>query len=667
MKSKRFISLSILSVLGIATLGSVIYSTQAKEKPYVPTFAAYPTGDADTYYAGIDDSLMGNDLLSALRSLNSKKRQKTGGYSNLLKNEFYARYTDYDINTVKYDSNNRPYSDNIVSFYSGNLAANGKGMNREHVWPDSRGGNLVEADTHMARPTLTSENSARGNSFYVEGMKSTKDGWDPGKESWGDATYRGDSARIIFYCVVANNQLSLVDLTNDGTGNKTMGKLSDMLKWNVTYSVQQREMNRNEGVEYIQGNRNPFIDHPEYACRIWGNTNSDTKSICAPYLGPSVTMSSKSLSVEEEKTSTLNAVSSNSSDITWSVADSSVVSLSSSTSASKANVTITGLKPGKTTVTAKATINGKEYSDTCEVTVTAKPVPVLTSITLSGSYPTAFKPGDTFSSEGLVVTAYYTTGNSKVVTDYTIDKPNMSEAGTKIVTVHFSDGGVNVSASYDITIDILDHISVSGGKRAFALNETFSYEGLVVTAYYSVANSRVVTPTSVSSPDMSSLGEKDVTVTYSENGVEKSATYKIEVKEEVLPIHVESISLNETKKEVAIGSTFQLVATINPSNADNQSVRWSISFFDGYDGCASVSESGLVTGISLGYATVLVTSVDGGKTASCQIRVVEKVNPPKPSESSSGCGGNIMTTSIVLSALSLTGVAVILLKKKKEK
>ena len=59
-----------------------------------------------------------------------------------------------------------------------------------------------------------------------------------------------------------------------------MGKLSDLLKWNKNYAVQDRERIRNEGAQSLQGNRNPFIDHPEYACRIWGNTNSTTRQIC---------------------------------------------------------------------------------------------------------------------------------------------------------------------------------------------------------------------------------------------------------------------------------------------------------------------------------------------------------------------------------------------------
>ncbi len=68
-----------------------------------------------------------------------------------------------------------------------------------------------------------------------------------------------------------------------------MGKLSTLLEWNLAYlpgdgTLELRtELNRNNVIEKDkdgQGNRNPFIDHPEYACKIWGATNSETKRIC---------------------------------------------------------------------------------------------------------------------------------------------------------------------------------------------------------------------------------------------------------------------------------------------------------------------------------------------------------------------------------------------------
>ena len=146
--------------------------------------------------------------------------------------------------------------------------------------------------------------------------KSSSGGWDPAMESFGDETYRGDSARIIFYAAMAVPSFKLVDLENDSTGNKSMGKLSDLLKWNLEYPVLQREKTRNEGAESLQGNRNPFIDHPEYACKIWGDTNASTREICKGGYSPdpsgdssssdSSSSSSSSVDVEETPISSIN-------------------------------------------------------------------------------------------------------------------------------------------------------------------------------------------------------------------------------------------------------------------------------------------------------------------------------------------------------------------------
>lgn len=66
-------------------------------------------------------------------------------------------------------------------------------------------------------------------------------------------------------------------------------------------------------------------------------------------------------------------------------------------------------------------------------------------------------------------------------------------------------------------------------KKTFTVGETFNSTGLVVTAAYSNCSNKTVTPTSVSTPDLSSAGQKTVTVSYTENGVTKTATYNITV------------------------------------------------------------------------------------------------------------------------------------------
>lgn len=224
--------------------------------------------DFANYYDNLD-LVNAGDLLTQLQSLNTTKRKSTVGYQGLRQK---LALTDYD-----------PENPNkILSFYSGKSMSStwdgGVTWNREHIWPNSRGGGSVEDDIHVIRPTLVSDNSNRGNSFYVEGKATGSAGWDP-KTAGLNEIYRGQAARIVFYCVVANKNLKLVD-AEDGGAN-TMGKLSDLLKWNLQYSVHQTELNRNKAAQQIQGNRNPFIDNPSFACAIWGNTNEKTKQICS--------------------------------------------------------------------------------------------------------------------------------------------------------------------------------------------------------------------------------------------------------------------------------------------------------------------------------------------------------------------------------------------------
>lgn len=79
---------------------------------------------------------------------------------------------------------------------------------------------------------------------------------------------------------------------------------------------------------------------------------------------------------------------------------------------------------------------------------------------------------------------------------------------------------------------VLDHISLSGTyPTEFFVGDAFDYTGLVVTAHYTNGKTATVTPTSVSSPDMSAKAIKTVTVSYTENEVTKTATYDINITE----------------------------------------------------------------------------------------------------------------------------------------
>lgn len=218
-----------------------------------------------TYYSTVSESLRSKDLILALdKILDAARANVTFTYTGM-KDIF--PYTDADPNNLQ--------SGKILSFYSG-TPSSWSAMNREHTWPDSRGGGSIEKDPHMVRPTLTKENSDRGNSFFNEGAS-----WDPA--SFKNEKYRGIAARIIFYCAVKAQEsgLNLVDLNTQATSAKSMGKLSTLLKWNLQYDIDATELLRNNVLfDKYSHCRNPFIDDRNYACKIWGNTNDTTKQIC---------------------------------------------------------------------------------------------------------------------------------------------------------------------------------------------------------------------------------------------------------------------------------------------------------------------------------------------------------------------------------------------------
>lgn len=79
---------------------------------------------------------------------------------------------------------------------------------------------------------------------------------------------------------------------------------------------------------------------------------------------------------------------------------------------------------------------------------------------------------------------------------------------------------------------------------------------------------------------------------------------------------VTSVSVKPSSLSLKVGETAQLTATVTPANADNQNVSWSTS-----DNSVATVANGLVTAVKEGSATITVTTIDGGKTATCTITV----------------------------------------------
>lgn len=98
-------------------------------------------------------------------------------------------------------------------------------------------------------------------------------------------------------------------------------------------------------------------------------------------------------------------------------------------------------------------------------------------------------------------------------------------------------------------------------------------------------------------------------------GAEIEVTYTAET------VHPSSVSVSPATASIEVGETVQLTETVLPSNATDKSVTWQSS----NTAVATVGADGLVTGVSAGSATITVTTVDGGFTATCAVTVTPTV------------------------------------------
>lgn len=100
---------------------------------------------------------------------------------------------------------------------------------------------------------------------------------------------------------------------------------------------------------------------------------------------------------------------------------------------------------------------------------------------------------------------------------------------------------------------------------------------------------------------------------------EKSAVCKVSVTEK--PVAVESVTLDITQTSVNLGESLQLTATVLPDNAADKTVVWTSS-----DPSVAIVADGLVTTLSAGFTQITATA--GGKTATCDITVIDNRDLP---------------------------------------
>lgn len=216
-------------------------------------------------------------------------------------------YSDIPDSTPAYDYT---FSTDQCGSYSGE----GSCYNREHSFPKSwfNDASPMYSDLFHIYATDGYVNGRRSNYPFGEVEIATwtsSNGSKLGACSYPGYTgtvfepidaFKGDFARTYFY--MATRYESLIDSWQsnsteadailDGTEFPCFESwfLNMLLEWNENDPVSQKEIDRNNAVYAIQGNRNPFIDHPEYVDAIWG-TGCDT--ICEVLLSLSSTTASE--------------------------------------------------------------------------------------------------------------------------------------------------------------------------------------------------------------------------------------------------------------------------------------------------------------------------------------------------------------------------------------
>ncbi|MBC8375015.1 MAG: endonuclease [FCB group bacterium] len=243
----------------------------------------------DGYYTPAE-GLNGPSLKAALNSIIS-------GHTSFPYTDFQTDCWDILKETDK-DPNN---PDNVILLYTGwsvNAAQeynNENGWSREHVWAKSRGiyytgfgseDDVAATDVHHLRPADITVNSARNNRWfdycsipYIDDGDTTGSFTSTDQEwVWQPrAEVVGDVARMMFYMatryegVDSEPDLELINyFPNDRyTNEPVFAKLSTLLAWHSIDPVDEFEQNRNNVIYGYQGNRNPFIDHPEYVNLLW--------------------------------------------------------------------------------------------------------------------------------------------------------------------------------------------------------------------------------------------------------------------------------------------------------------------------------------------------------------------------------------------------------------
>ncbi|SEF46650.1 Por secretion system C-terminal sorting domain-containing protein [Halpernia humi] len=291
-----------------------------------------------------------------------------------------------------------PYNYTHGTKKCGNYSKEGDCYNREHVVPQSLFGSNspMVSDINFIRPTDGKVNGMRSNYPYAlvsspsfTSKNGTKVGPSSSKGYSGSACepineFKGDIARMIFYFVTRYESKLSTFSSGDMLGNTTYPGLTVwerdvLLAWAAQDPVSPSEIERNNAAYVFQGNRNPFIDHPEWVQQIWGTQVVDNEVPSTP----------TNLAVTSTTSATAN--------LTWTASTDNVgvayykifVDGVFKTNSSSTTATVSGLAQGTTfnfnvvAVDAAGNVSGQSNTATGTTLVDITPPTAATNLTIT--------------------------------------------------------------------------------------------------------------------------------------------------------------------------------------------------------------------------------------------------------------------------------------------
>ena len=144
---------------------------------------------------------------------------------------------------------------------------------------------------------------------------------------------------------------------------------------------------------------------------------------------------------------------------------------------------------------------------------------------------TTYEAGDAFDRTGMVITATYDDNSTSIVKNYSVSPVILSKDDT-YVTITYREMGVSATVRQNVTVkNLLKQIAITTppDETAYEIGDTVDLTGIVVTAYYSDGSSKQVNNYTYSPTTISSNNDTEITISYTEEGITKTAIQEVTV------------------------------------------------------------------------------------------------------------------------------------------